>query len=147
MEHPSRFPRPSSLVAVRSDRLRIVVAIASVIFIALAAREAWVHGVPGRARTIVSRTGLAPKSSEEVMLLLAAADGLLPRGARVSFIDPAKRGNDWQFFAVATGQLPYHQVVLPTESPQFLIVQHGGPPDDTWQEIRRLPEGAIYARR
>lgn len=107
---------------------RVVAVAASLVMLALSARQMLLRGAPARAKTIASRTGLSPQSSENALLLLARARRELPPGAIVVFYDDEKRGNATVHYAVATGQLPL-QRVLPLEragEAQYEIVQHGG---------------------
>jgi hypothetical protein len=107
---------------------RVVALAASLVMLALSARQMILRGAPAGAQTIASRTGLSPKSSENALLLLARARRELPPGATVVFFDDQKRGNATVHYAVAVGQLPL-QRVLPLErmgEAQYVIVQHGG---------------------
>ena len=129
-----------------------LLAVGSILFLALAALQLQQRGGIGPARTIVSRTGYSPRTSEEALALLEAAAALLPPGSRVAFIDTAKRGSDWLYFAVATGQLPRQQVILPESlsgegAPEFIIVLHGGFVAGQYRETWRSAQGTIYARR
>lgn len=129
-----------------------LLAVGSILFLALAALQLQQRGGPGPARTIISRTGFSPGTGDEALTLLESAASLLPPGSRVAFIDTAKRGSDWLYFAVASGQLPHQQVILPESlsgegAPQFIIVLHGGFAAGQYRETWRSAQGAIYARR
>ncbi len=95
-----------------------------------------VRGAPAYARTIVSRTGLSPKASENALLLLDQARQELPDGATVVFLDDRKPGSAGVNFAVAAGQLP-KQRVLPAEragEAAYILLRHGG---DGGEIVRR----------
>src|SRR5258708_968416 len=96
--------------------------------LAFAARAMLVRGAPARARTIASRTGLSPRSSENALLLLERARRELPRGATVVFLDDQKPGNASVNYAVAVGQLPRQHVLTADRiaEAEYVVVLHGG---------------------
>src|SRR5262249_41266696 len=102
--------------------------VASLLMLALSARQMLLRGAPARAKTIASRTGLSPKASEEALLLLERARREIPPGTTVVFFDDQKPGSASVYYAVAVGQLPL-QRVLPAEragEAQVVLMQHGG---------------------
>src|SRR5436305_1595861 len=93
---------------------RVVAFAASLVMLLLSARQMLLRGAPARAKTIASRTGLSPKSSENALLLLERARREIPAGATVVFLDDRKPGSATVNYAVAVGMLP-KQRVLPAE--------------------------------
>ena len=117
---------------------RWVAILASLAMLALGVKEMIVRGAPARAKTIASRTGLSPRSSENALLLLERARRDLPKGVTVVFLDDQKPGNATVNYAVAVGQLP-RQHVLPADriaEAEYVIVLHGG----EGGEITRSPQ-------
>jgi hypothetical protein len=124
---------------------------ASLFFLYLSAREVIYKGPVVRGATIVSRTGLSPRSSEDSLLLLAEASRTIPKGAGVAFVNPLDRSKDWIHYAVAVGQMPQQVIVYFTEGAsdpaiQFVItpVEMDNPQYILW---RKLPHGEVYRRK
>ena len=129
----------------------LLCAVASLFFLYLAAREVIHKGPVVRTATIVSRTGLSPRSSEDSLLLLAEASRTIPKGARVAFVNPSDRSKDWIHYAVAVGQMPQHVIVYFAEAGSDPAIQFLITPSemDNSQYVlwRELPHGKVYRRQ
>ena len=124
--------------------MRVFALLSSLVFLALIAREAVVRHVTGPARTVVSRMGTSPKSSEDALLLLAAAEGVIPRGSSVAFFKPAKRSDDALMYLVAVGQLPHDHVVWPQARPRYVIAFQAPFADPHARLVRQFEAGTVY---
>jgi hypothetical protein len=147
-------PRMSiSMPMNRSTTAELFFAIAgSLLFLCLSVREVVHRGGAGTVPTIVSRTGLSPRSSEDSLLLLEDASRTIPHGAGVAFLNPQDRSKDWLHYAVAVGLMPQQNVLYPhaidsDSSIQFLIVGAGPFDDPHFVSWRKLPQGAIFKRK
>jgi hypothetical protein len=135
----------------KSVTSEVLCAAASLFFLYLSAREVIHKGPVVRSATIVSRTGLSPRSSEDSLLLLAEASRTIPKGARVAFVNPSDRSKDWLHYAVAVGQMPQHVIVYFTEGTsdpaiEFVITQ--AEMDNSQYVLwRELPHGKVYRRK
>ena len=124
--------------------VRVFAFVASLFFLALIAREAVVRDVTGPGRTVASRTGSSPKSSEDALVLLREAEGVIPRGSSVAFIKPAKRADDSLMYLVACGQLPQQHVVYLQDGPRYVIAFQGAFDDPRARVVRGFEAGAVY---
>lgn len=146
-------PQPPNRPVPRWQRVasELLSAVASLFFLYLSAREVIHKGPVVRAATIVSRTGLSPRSSEDSLLLLAEASRTIPRGAGVAFVNPRDRSKDWIHYAVAVGQMPQHVIVYFTDiasDPALQFVTTPGEIDNSQYVLwRELPHGKIYRRK
>ncbi len=126
-------------------------AAASLLFLYLSAKEVIHKGPVVRSATIVSRTGLSPRSSENSLLLLAEASRTIPKGAAVAFVNPLDRSKDWLHYAVAVGQMPQHTIVYFTDGSsdpaiQFVITQ-AAMDNSQYFQWGELPHGKVYQRK
>jgi hypothetical protein len=125
---------------------RAIALIGALVMAGFSAREVVRRGV-GPAKTIVSRTGLSPRNSEEALLLLEHARGVLPRCARVVFLDAQKKGNWGVAYGVAIGQLAQQSVLTYEEldHAEYFVVLHGAA-DPPFVLVRQFEEGGVYRR-
>jgi hypothetical protein len=135
----------------KSVTSELLCAVASLFFLYLSAREVIHKGPFVRGATIVSRTGLSPRSSEDSLLLLAEASRTIPKGAGVAFVNPTDRSKDWLHYAVAVGQMPQHVIVYFTEGtsdPAIQFVITAAEMDNSQYVLwRELPHGKVYRRQ
>ncbi len=124
----------------------------SLLLFCLSVREVIHKGGVGTVSTIVSRTGLSPRSSEGSLLLLEYASRRIPRNAGVAFLNPHDRSKDWLHYAVAVGLMPQQNVLYPhaidsDSSIQFLVVAAGPFEDPHFVLWRSLPQGMLFRRK
>jgi hypothetical protein len=133
----------------RTNAIGAVLVLSSLLLCLLELRELRLRGGAARARTIVSRTGFAPRDSEDAMLLLQEAAERIPQNAEVRVLRPDRPESIGVFYAVAVGQMP-GQVVLSPDSPKtpgYLVVFHGTQQGGGFTEMWRGAEGTILRRR
>ena len=124
--------------------MRVLASVSSLLFLVLIAREAVERHVTGPARTVASRTGTSPRDSENALLLLREAEGVIPRGSSVAFFKPARRSDDGLMYLIALGQLPHHRVVSPEGLPQYVIAFQTPFDDPNVRLLRRFETGTVY---
>jgi hypothetical protein len=128
---------------------RAIAVAASLIFLAVSARELVRRGGPVRARTIVSHSGFAAHDSEDVMLLLRRARNVIPRGAGVAVFDQKPRSNHGFVATIAEGQMPAHRIVIGSSDPtaEYVVAFHDSFADSRYAVVWRGSEGTILRRR
>ena len=124
----------------------VIVAAATVILLIAFVHRLYTRGGPyfARPETIVDHVGPYKHDTRDALILLPKVRPLLPRGARVTCLEPGSNDNSPAFFA-AIGQLPQQSVVSPFgELPEYVIAV-GKPFDNPdYRVIAQFPEGRLY---
>jgi hypothetical protein len=125
---------------------KLIVAIATLMLLIAFVHRLYTRGGPyfARPETIVDHVGPQKHETRDALVLLPKVRPLLPRGARVTCLEPGSSDLSPAFFA-AIGQLPQQNVVSPYGTLPEYVIAVGKPFDNPeYRVIAEFPEGRLY---